>query len=162
MKQFLILSITLALVFSVTCELNYLPEEIIEEEPKTFLQVGEDKGKIIIVPNCEGNNTFINNKTKVFPLVVTKGEKINIKVQGKSGVEIALSKITVVASLNGTQAFTDTKSMEGQKVAATQDFVYDYETTVPTFIPEGRFDIKIYLVNTAGDKVSCLDAYFDF
>lgn len=163
MKQYLILA--LVLLYSVNCELNYLPETFDEEVEKTFLQqvnLTEEKGKVVIVLNCDdSDNSFTNSKTKVNPIIVTKGETIQVKVQGTSDKDIDLSKLSVVASLNGVEAFNDSKSLEGSKIVANQPFTYDYQTTVPTFIPEGRFDIKMFILNTEGKKVSCLDAYFD-
>ena len=43
-----------------------------------------------------------------------------------------------------------------------QSFVYDYDASVPTFVPQGHFDVKLILVDEANNDLSCLSAVFDF
>ena len=149
MKSFIALSILLLCVFQVnTHELKFLDDKV-------------NPGQVIIKENCSETAEFQNLRTKVTPDTITKGGVMNIKVMGKSSKNEEIDYLQISCKLNGKDAYSDKKSLK-QKANAGQSFIYEYDQSVPTFIPEGKFEVYLYLVNTNGETVSCLNAYFEF
>lgn len=160
MKSTFIL-VLLALFTVSSCQLAYLPEEPVKFLSQEHL-VGAAPGEIVIESNCMENAPFVNGRTKVNPVKVTKGVPINIKVQGQATLkDIQFKEIVVAATLNGDHAYDEKKELK-EVAKAGQNFVYSYTAGVPSFIPEGKFEITLNLVDDKGEKVSCLKAEFEF
>lgn len=141
----------------VNCKYDILPTD----ELKFLGEKVAGPGDVQIIENCDNNPAFVNTRTKVTPMKIEKGGSIDIKVVGQDSKQDKMQKIEVVAFLNGVQSFTDIRPFTDD-VKPGANVLYEYTTQIPSFIPQGRFEIYLRLVNKDNEKVSCLKAYFDF
>jgi len=155
--KFFVLTILL-LAVAANCEFDYAPAETNELK---FLGGKPDPGVISIEENCANGAVFVNTRTKVSPQKITRGQTIDIKIIGQSKKDLQADHIQVIAKLNGVESFKETKPFK-QEVKPGVNTMYEYSTAVPTFIPEGTFEIFVYIVDNQGNNDSCLKASFDF
>eukprot|EP00340_Litonotus_pictus_P006906 CAMPEP_0170514258 /NCGR_PEP_ID=MMETSP0209-20121228/822_1 /TAXON_ID=665100 ORGANISM="Litonotus pictus, Strain P1" /NCGR_SAMPLE_ID=MMETSP0209 /ASSEMBLY_ACC=CAM_ASM_000301 /LENGTH=162 /DNA_ID=CAMNT_0010798277 /DNA_START=9 /DNA_END=497 /DNA_ORIENTATION=+ len=155
--------LTLAVFASVSCDFDIVPNQ--ELQPAQTLKfLGNSAGgpgEVTIELNCSDESTLINTDARCDPAVVTKGVDITLYAKTIASEDIQLSKIHVQANLNGSPAFSDEKD-QTDLIKAGEEFSYRYSTTVPSFIPQGVFDITLNLVDATGKKVSCIGFKFDF
>lgn len=145
--------IILSIIIAINAEVIFLPSE------NNFLQKAAGGSEVKIVTNCQDGNTFVNSRAISSPKTISKGEKITLKAVGTSFKDLNIERVEVEAFLNGKSSFTDKKEIASGKVTPGNDFFYDYETTVPTFVPSGLFEIKVYVVSQ-NERVGCLSASF--
>lgn len=158
MRTYVIL-ISILLVTLIRCEIVYLPEEV-KLLNQNFLQKA-NPGDITITLNCQDQSEFVNAKAKTDPQQVTKGQPINVKILGNSKVDEHIIRLEVAAFLDGQQVFTD-KADKNDNIKTGEDYVYSYTTAVPTFVPQGIFEIRLNLINDKSTAISCLKATFQF
>jgi len=94
----------------------------------------------------------------VTPDSIIKGQSIKIKVMGIVTTEQTLSKLHLDTMYNGQSIYTD--NVDKASAVVKGIYTYEYEASVPTFTPAGNWEIYIYLLNSAEEKLSCVKAMF--
>ena len=146
-------------LFAINNCWEVLPAE--ELNLKFLAAENEDKGRVYTKLNCEDSYPFLNSRAKVNPTTVVKGDKISLKIVGQSNKPLTIKNIHVVAKLNDIPSFDDTRQIN-KDIDAGSNFVYSYEVNVPTFIPEGKFDIQIFLQDASDTNIACFNAWFSY
>merc|ERR1712096_525925 len=146
-------------VLSVSCQ----TEKYIEETLK-FLggNLRDDPGKVII-SECMENAPLQLSADKVTPEVIVKGEDINIKVIGTMIQDAEMDKLHVITYFTGkSKSKLDERdgAIEQKKVAAGEDYHYEFTAPVPKIVPIGLFEIFMNLLAKDGTQLQCLKATF--
>ena len=154
---------TKLIVFIALFALSHCWEVLPAEELNLKFLAAEDeeKGKLFSKLNCADDYPFLNTRAKINPTTVVKGDTISLKVVGQSSKPISIRNMVVSADMNGTQAFEEKQDIN-KDIDAGSNFVYQYKVNVPTFIPEGKFNILIKLQDNSGADVSCFNAWFGY
>lgn len=117
------------------------------------------KGVPIGQEDCLPGSPFKSMKITINPPTIEKGQSIKMKQVGTMSIDTHVQRVYVVASLNGKQVFTDqvVKNVDVPKGL----YSYEYEVSVPGFIPAGHFEAKIYLHDSKLANLSCFRIFFD-
>jgi hypothetical protein len=151
----------LILILTVTatfCQFNGLYES---DVPSGFLtMLGAAGGAPVILSDCMTDPVFIITNKKVDPAEIIKGQSIKIKVAGVMKEEVHVQKLHLDTFYNGGIIYQDNVDKQNQLVPKSGKFIYEYEASVPTFTPSGKWEIFLYLVNSENVNISCLKAEF--
>lgn len=130
---------------------------------KSVLTGGAIPGTITVEEsNCLKDSIFTNAKVRVKPEAIPKGGKSDIKVRGQSSKDINIKHLNIVCYLNNEKAYEMNSDKVEPKASSGQNYDYSYSAGIPTFVPEGHYDITLSLVDDTDTKVSCMKLSFDF
>lgn len=128
----------------------------------TFLENSElQPGEISFKKDCEPNLPLTHLAVKANPSKVEKGKPITFKGKVYANTDVKTSKILVKAKFNDVDSFEQEKALENT-TKAHFSFVYSFDVQVPSFVPQGKYNIMLYIVDEKGDHLSCLNALFEF
>lgn len=108
---------------------------------------------------CLEDPIFFHTKIQITPTKLAKGEPIRIKAAGAMKTDINLQKIHLETYYNGETIFVDNVEKHNQKVKKGA-FFYEYEASVPAFVPAGTWKILLTLVDQENRTLSCLQVDF--
>jgi hypothetical protein len=117
-------------------------------------------GSPVSVEPCEDTGLFKITRMTVDPTEIVKGQSIRIKVLGVFLQDVTISKLHLDTLYNGGVIFTDNVD-KGNTPQKKGTYAYDYEASVPTFVPSGKWEILINLLNDKEEKLSCVKATFE-
>jgi len=123
-------------------------------ESKMFLS-----GVPVTTDSCLDNPAFKSTKITIDPPELVKGQSIRIKVVGALLNDQTISKLHLETFYNGGSIYKDDVD-KGNTLVKKGMYGYDYEASVPTFTPSGKWEIHVYLVNDKGENLSCLKCMF--
>ena len=136
--------------------------EYLEEDNTGVLQKflsDANLGNPITTKDCLSGSKFKIAKLNLTPTEILKGQNIHVKAIGAMAEDVTVSKLHVDAILNGSPIYNqDVPKNENVKKGL---WFYEYEIGVPTFVPSGHWDIFVYVLNSNGEKLNCLQAMFD-
>lgn len=145
-------------ISSILCNSSSLYES---DAASGFLKMLQtDGGAPVSLSDCMDNPVYIITNKKVDPTEIIKGQSIKIKVAGVMKEEVHVQKLHLDTYYNGGVIYQDNVDKQNQLVAKSGRFIYEYEASVPTFTPSGKWEIFIYLVNSENVNISCLKAEF--
>ena len=155
MKTFLSVILSLLIVSAVnSSNFKFLDDTAMES-------IKLEKGEISFKLDCEPGLPIKHIAVKANPTSVIKGEPINFKGKVETNSKVTVSQLIILAKLNNEDAFDAKKDIVTDIVPGTP-FLYSYDITVPTYVPSGKFDIFLYLIDKDGKHLSCLNAQFDY
>lgn len=140
---------------------DQIDEVVLSQNLIAFLQDNLKTGEIKIELNCASNPQISNTKAKADPPSIVKGKSANIKVQSQATTAVKVRKLKIACELNGEKVY-EQKVDKNVDLNPGQSFVYDYDASVPTFVPQGHFAVKLILIDDSDKELSCLAAVFDF
>jgi hypothetical protein len=149
-------------IYAISCEAGKLFDLNQMYHEGTLLGFLEDiklkDGAPVTLEQCLDDPVFEITKMVVTPDSVIKGQNIKIKVMGIMTTQQTVSKLHLDTFYNGKTIYTDNVDKGSSVVEGV--YTYDYEASVPTFTPAGKWEIYVYLLNTADEKLSCVKAAF--
>ena len=134
-------------------DLNKMSVQYLEN----FLAATES-GIPITLEECLDNPTFHIAKLTHDPDQLIKGQNIKISVKGTMLSDQDVDKLHLDTYLNGAIIFQDNVSKKGK--VAKGPWAYDYEASVPSFTPSGKWEINVVILNSNQEKLSCVKATF--
>ena len=148
-------------VSMMACEEGKLFDLNTMYEQGTILKFLADvkNGAPITVESCQENPIFKSTKIVVDPTEIIKGQNIRFKVVGVMLSDQIVNKMHLDTFYNGAVIYTADVDKKNAPVKKGT-YGYDYEASVPTFTPSGKWEIFIYLLNDKMDKLSCHKATF--
>lgn len=149
MKGFIIVCMLIA---SIACRAE-LSEN--SESSLTFL-AGDSK---IQWKNLDEGSIFNIQEVTITPPSLIKGQPINIRVDGRMLSDEKVRKIYIEASLDGKLQPVPIKKLSDD-VSIGDDYGFSYDASVPSFVPAGNFDIKLYLLNDAEERLASMNVWF--
>ena len=117
-------------------------------------------GSPVSVEPCEDVGLFKVTRMTVDPTEIQKGQSIRIKVMGVFLQDVIVNKLHLETMYNGGVIFTDNID-KGNTPQKKGTYAYDYEASVPTFVPSGKWEIFVNLLNDKEEKLSCVKANFE-
>jgi hypothetical protein len=131
------------------------------EGPEGFLKMLVTAGgSPIVLSNCLDDPIYVITNKKVDPAEIVKGQSIKIKVAGAMKVDTKVQKLHLDTYYNGGIIYQDNVDKKNELVPKGGKYIYEYEASVPTFTPSGKWQIFLYLVNSENVNISCLKAEF--
>jgi hypothetical protein len=148
-------------VSMIACEEGKLFDLNAMYEQGTILKFLADakNGAPITVEGCQENPIFKSTKIVVDPTEIIKGQNIRFKVVGVMLSDQIVNKMHLDTFYNGAVIYTTDVDKKNAPVKKGT-YGYDYEASVPTFTPSGKWEIFIYLLNDKLEKLSCHKATF--
>lgn len=129
--------------------------------PQGFLKMLETAGgSPVITSSCLDDPIYVITNKKVDPAEIVKGQSIKIKVAGVMKVDTKVQKLHLDTFYNGGVIYQDNVDKKNELVPKGGKYIFEYEASVPTFTPSGKWEIFIYLVNSENVNISCLKAEF--
>jgi hypothetical protein len=127
-----------------------------------FLEASQmlNEGSPITLEACPDQTFFKPTRTTVTPTEVQKGQSIRMKVMGVFLQDVVVGKLHLDTYYNGGVIFTDNVD-KGNTPQKKGTYAYDYEASVPTFVPSGKWEILVTLLSDKDEKLSCLKASFE-
>lgn len=117
-------------------------------------------GSPVSAESCDDIGVFRLTRMIIDPETVEKGQSIRIKVLGVFLQNVILKKLHLETFYNGGVIFTDDVD-KGNTEQSEGTYAYDYEASVPTFVPSGHWEIFLHLLNEKEEKLSCVKVSFD-
>jgi hypothetical protein len=149
--------IVLVLAITAICCNGFYETDIASDFLKMLATEG---GSPVTLSACMDDPVFIITNKKVDPAEIVKGQSIKIKVAGVMKEETHVQKLHLDTFYNGGIIYQDNVDKNNLLVPKSGKFIYEYEASVPTFTPSGKWEIFIYLVNSENVNISCLKAEF--
>ena len=118
------------------------------------------EGSPVSAESCDDIGVFRMTRMIIDPTTVEKGQSIRMKVLGIFLQDVVLKKIHLETFYNGGVIFTDDVD-KGNSPQSQGSYAYDYEASVPTFVPSGHWEIFLHLLNEKDEKLSCIKVSFD-
>jgi hypothetical protein len=117
-------------------------------------------GAPVSIESCQDKPIFQSTKITVDPTEIIKGQNISIKVVGVMLSDQVVNKLHLDTYYNGSVIYTADVDKKNAPVKKGP-YGYNYEASVPTFTPSGKWEIFIYLLNDKQEKLSCQKATFN-
>lgn len=155
-------------IASISCQVNKLFDLNKMADQGTLLQFLSEAGNLraggypVTISDCtsETKARMKITQMKVSPTEVIKGKDIGIKVKGVMLEDQVVQKIHLDTYFNGGVIFQDNVD-KGNTQVKKGVYAFDYNASVPTFTPSGKWEIRVWLVNDANDNIACVKAEFN-
>ncbi len=134
-------------------------------EQGTLLKFLEDtkilgEGAPISIESCGEQTRFKPTRITVDPTEVQKGQSIRIKIVGVFLQDVVVKNLSLETFYNGGVIFTDNVD-KGNTPQKKGTYGFDYEASIPTFVPSGMWEIFVNLLDDKEEKLSCVKASFE-
>lgn len=139
-------------------DLNYLAEQ---GTLGSFLANLKEDGFPVTSSVCMEEKVFKKTQLTIDPSSIQKGKSIKIKVVGAMLQASTVQKLHLDTYYNGGVIFTADVDQKNVEVKKGSMWGYNYEASVPTFTPAGKWEIFVYVINSANEKIHCVKCEFE-
>lgn len=119
------------------------------------------KGDVTITTNCLDNPAIKNTSVQLQPTHVKLNANIDAKVEATALQAVHVHVMAIEIVYNGRTLATLNQDIN-KDYAQGQNFEYTYQNKIPFFLLGGNYEIRVYLVDTAGKHLSCLKLAFSW